>query len=139
MDRILIIDDDTNSRIVAGNLLNDLGYAVSFAANGWEGLLTVGKTLPDLIILRLVMPGIDGAMFLKILRSEAHRQRVPVVLMVGLEADECELSVTIDGVIAVLHKERKDFSEKLALVADEILPLKRDQKPQRIDGWIQPF
>ncbi|HDL65223.1 MAG TPA: response regulator [Proteobacteria bacterium] len=85
---IVIIDDDEN---VAGALKRVLeitgGYRVSIAANGKAGIKLVRKTLPDLVLLDIIMPGIDGFEVLKRLKSDTRTMSIPVV-MVSSEADE---------------------------------------------------
>jgi len=51
--------------MIIGKHLNDLGYSVAFAGNGWEGLLSLDKELPGLVILDGAMPGMDGQTFSK--------------------------------------------------------------------------
>jgi DNA-binding response OmpR family regulator len=85
---IVIIDDDEN---VSGALKRILevtgGYRVSIAANGKAGLKLVRKTLPDLVLLDIIMPGIDGFEVLKRLKSDTRTMSIPVV-MVSSETDE---------------------------------------------------
>ncbi len=84
---IVIIDDDEN---VSGALKRILeitgGYRVSIAANGKAGIKLVRKTLPDLVLLDVIMPGIDGFEVLKRLKSDTRTMSIPVV-MVSSEAD----------------------------------------------------
>ena len=85
---IVIIDDDEN---VSGALKRILevtgGYKVSIAANGKAGLKLVRKTLPDLVLLDVIMPGIDGFEVLKRLKSDTRTMSIPVVMVSG-ETDE---------------------------------------------------
>ncbi|MCK5784903.1 MAG: response regulator [Desulfobacterales bacterium] len=85
---IVIIDDDEN---VSGALKRILeitgGYRVSIAENGKAGIKLVRKTLPDLVLLDIIMPGIDGFEVLKRLKSDTRTMSIPVV-MVSSEADE---------------------------------------------------
>jgi CheY-like chemotaxis protein len=80
MPQILVIEDDTSIRGLVSEVLRDDGYEVSEAANGLEALEALGERLPDLIVLDLMMPIMDGWTFVE----ECHRSRmcdeVPIVV-----------------------------------------------------------
>jgi DNA-binding response OmpR family regulator len=85
---IVIIDDDENVSTSLKRILEiSGGYRVSIAANGKAGLKLVRKTLPDLVLLDIIMPGIDGFEVLKRLKSDTRTMSIPVV-MVSSETDE---------------------------------------------------
>jgi DNA-binding response OmpR family regulator len=85
---IVIIDDDENVSTSLKRILEIAGgYRVSIAANGKAGIKLVRKTLPDLVLLDIIMPGIDGFEVLKRLKSDSRTMSIPVV-MVSSETDE---------------------------------------------------
>lgn len=91
--RILLIDDEADIRRVYGDLLEAGGYAVSRAANVREGFAAARKSVPDLVLSDVSMPGGDGFSLLAKLRAEKATARVPVVLMSGVRkgtADQAE-------------------------------------------------
>jgi two-component system response regulator (stage 0 sporulation protein F) len=76
--RILVVDDDENLRFLYHDELTEAGYEVILAANGKEALKQLDKATPDLVILDIVMPWMDGMEALgKIIRKERD---VPVIL-----------------------------------------------------------
>lgn len=79
---ILLVEDDTGIRESVVECLESEGYRVSAASNGAEGLewLRSGGR-PDLVVLDLVMPVMNGAQFLSALRGEPAFRDIPVVLM----------------------------------------------------------
>src|SRR4051794_16882841 len=81
MRRILIVDDNEDTRMMLGNFLSLAGHETVFAANGWEALLTLEHTPVDLILLDLMMPGMDGQTFLRILRQGQRNRNLPVVIV----------------------------------------------------------
>src|SRR4051812_6189813 len=83
--RVLVVDDvDGNRALVAALLARD-GYAVSAATGGQEALEQVRRTRPDLILLDVMMPGLDGFEVCRILKNDPATRLVPVILITGLQ------------------------------------------------------
>ena len=78
--KVLVVDDDADIRKVVTQALEDEGYDVRGAADGREALASVRTLQPDLIMLDVRMPGVDGWQVLDELRSAAGEQ-TPVVVM----------------------------------------------------------
>jgi len=79
MKRILVAEDDSPSRELLVDILSDWGYEVVQAANGQEALQQVEATLPDLVLLDIQMPLLDGFAVLKRLRGNPRFAALPVV------------------------------------------------------------
>jgi DNA-binding response OmpR family regulator len=78
MPRLLVVDDDKNLRVLYKEELEEEGYDVDLAGSGHEALEIVRKNKPDLVILDISMPGMDGIEVLgKVL---AHDKTIPVIL-----------------------------------------------------------
>ena len=58
--RVLVVDDDRNLQFLAGRILREAGYEVDFASDGVTALQKVAASRPDLLILDLTLPNIDG-------------------------------------------------------------------------------
>ena len=80
-NRALVIEDDADSRDVLLRLLAREGWKVRSAENGAEGLERVAESTPDLILLDLMMPVMDGFEFLTELRSRAEWRKLPVIVV----------------------------------------------------------
>jgi two-component system response regulator (stage 0 sporulation protein F) len=80
-NKILIIDDETDLRDLIKDVLEEEGYEVSCAANGADGILLNERINPDLIILDLRMPGMDGIETLRNIRKKDDT--VIVVILTG--------------------------------------------------------
>lgn len=81
---LLVVDDEVGIVDVLIAVLTDAGYHADGAANGQEALARIGECQPELIVLDLEMPVLDGAETLRALRgSEAHAA-LPVLMMSGL-------------------------------------------------------
>ena len=89
MTRILVVDDDpTVAEVVAGYLLR-AGYSVDRAEDGLAALAQVAAVRPDLLVLDLMLPGIDGLEVCKRLRE---RWPIPVVMLTALGEESDRLA-----------------------------------------------
>ena len=90
MTRILVVDDDSDIRELLSDLLEDRGYEVIQADGGSEGLEKAAQDQPDLIILDVMMPEVDGFAVIKSLKENPETEKIPVVILTGLPAEEGE-------------------------------------------------
>ena len=80
MPQILVVEDDASIRGLVSEVLRDDGYEVSEASNGVEALEALGERLPDLIVLDLMMPIMDGWTFVEECRRNRVCDEVPIVV-----------------------------------------------------------
>lgn len=87
---IYIVEDDPEMREVTRLVLERAGYRVSEAGTAEEGLAGIQKTLPDLVISDIQLPGISGIRFCEILRQEERTRGIPLILLtvMGKNADK---------------------------------------------------
>ena len=78
---VLIIDDEPNARKVVKLLLEREGYRVLTAANGEEGLILSKVERPDVILLDLIMPKMNGHETLKRLKEDHDTNAIPVIVV----------------------------------------------------------
>lgn len=83
--KILAIDDNADNLALLEGILVDCDVAQ--ASSGPEGLETARKSLPELILLDLQMPGMDGFMVLEALRADKRARRIPVILLTAAFRD----------------------------------------------------
>src|SRR5262245_40519797 len=86
--RILIVDDEPLNVDYLEQELEGLGFEIETAANGLEALERVADSPPDLVLLDVMMPGMDGISVLRILKGDPETRLMPVVLMTALNAVE---------------------------------------------------
>jgi DNA-binding NarL/FixJ family response regulator len=86
--RVLIVDDEPLNVDYLEQELEGLGFETETAANGLEALERVAGSPPDLVLLDVMMPGMDGISVLRILKGDPETRLVPVVLMTALNAVE---------------------------------------------------
>jgi twitching motility two-component system response regulator PilH len=86
---ILIVDDSPTERLVLSELLVRNGYQVFTAENGEEGVEKTKEILPDLVIMDVVMPGINGYQATRTLTRDETTQHIPIILCTskGQETD----------------------------------------------------
>lgn len=76
---ILIVEDFANTRTLMKFLLERLGYQVLEAEDGWSAIETVKRLLPDLIIMDMALPKMDGLSATKIIRSFKEASEIPII------------------------------------------------------------
>lgn len=81
---ILIVDDTPTNLKVLFELLNQSGFKVSVAKSGESALLKVHQALPDLILLDVMMPGIDGFETCRRLQADVRTKDIPIIFMTAL-------------------------------------------------------
>ena len=84
MASVLVVDDHDGNRVPMVKLLQMEGYQARGAANAFEALAMVNAAVPDLILLDVMIPPMDGLTFLMRLREDARNRDVPVVVVSGL-------------------------------------------------------
>lgn len=97
MPRILHIEDDPANRLLVRKLLQKDGYEVIDAADGLEGVRLACSTRPDLVLVDLNIPGLDGFEVTLRLRGEPQLSGVPIVAITAEGDRETSLAVGCDG------------------------------------------
>lgn len=85
--KILIIDDEKGVTDIYREKFSAGGDTVSIANNGDEGLKKAAKEQPDLILLDIIMPKMNGLDVLKNLKSEENTRSIPVILLTNLPSE----------------------------------------------------
>ena len=88
MTRVLVVDDDPAIRQVIAFALSDEGFEVDEAGNGWAALAAIDQQHPDIILLDMRMPGMDGWEFVKRYREHWHAQAPIIVLTAAHDANQ---------------------------------------------------
>ncbi len=91
-ERILIIDDAEGVRKLLQRSLAQEGFRVSCADSGESGLETAGRELPDLIVLDLMLPGIDGLAVCRQLKEEPRTASIPIIMLTGRDEESDVIS-----------------------------------------------
>lgn len=126
-EHILIIEDEEDLlALVHYNLVRE-GYRVTCAVNGEEGLQVARQELPDLLLLDLMLPGIDGLEVCRRLRKDPQFQALPVIMLTarGEEADVVAgLELGADDYVT------KPFSPRILISRVRAVLRRRREEPQ---------
>lgn len=76
---VLLVDEDRDSRVVYATILHHNGYRVLEAENGERGLWLAAEHLPDLVVLELGIPLLDGYRLIERLKRDSRMARIPVL------------------------------------------------------------
>ncbi len=87
-DLVLVVDDVPENLSVLHDALDESGYTVLVATNGESALARASQSLPDVILLDAMMPGMDGFEVARALKADFATQHIPIVFMTGLTETE---------------------------------------------------
>lgn len=134
--RILIVDDEPTIREVGKMLLESRGYEVITAGDGFEGLLALKGSLPDIIISDLSMPNMSGFEFLSVVRRRFPT--VPVIVISGEFTDmNCPESVLTDAYFAKGQYTPDALFRKILALLQELPSRPRVGRPDKAAVWVK--
>ncbi len=111
-ERILIVDDEEDVLELVRYNLDRSGYQIETAASGEEALSKARKNSPDLIILDLMLPGIDGLEVCKKLKSDVKTEHIPIVMLTA-KGDEADIVTGLE--LGAEDYVTKPFSPKILI------------------------
>ena len=120
--RILVAEDDRFLRKAAEMALKRQGYIVLTAADGEEALRTARSVLPDLILLDLIMPKLNGFDVLQALKKDAPTAHIPVIILSNLGQDRDVQQAMDAGAAAYLIKTDLSLQALVQRVDEALTP-----------------
>lgn len=96
-NRILIVDDEPDVIEFLSYNFTRKGYEVEGAGNGMEGIEKVKSFSPDLIIADIMMPGMDGIVMCKLLKSHDQHKNIPLIFLSATQDDYQAMSAGMTG------------------------------------------
>lgn len=108
--KILVVDDDVELVELVSFNLKQAGYAIGTAANGVEALKKTHLFMPDLIILDVMMPELDGFAVCEILRRDSTTSSIPIIMLTALSSELGRMAGLGSGATDFLSK---PFSPRL--------------------------
>src|SRR5436190_18079460 len=116
MSKVMIVDDVADACEPLAKFLSRSGHEVRCAANGREGLADIIRYTPEVVILDLMMPEIDGPSLLEALRLHLRSETLPVVVWTGVPDGPMVDRIRRAGVNSILVKGKATFQEIEAAV-----------------------
>jgi CheY-like chemotaxis protein len=113
--RILIVDDERHNRQVLEVMLKPEGYRLRTAASGEEALNVVAAQPPDLILLDIMMPGMDGYQVARKIKGDPATTHIPIIMITALDDHYTRLLGLSAGAEDFLGKpvERAELCERV--------------------------
>ncbi|MCR4294633.1 MAG: response regulator [Elusimicrobia bacterium] len=107
--RVLIVDDESDlTEALAIRLSSGWGFTVAVAHDGEEGLRKASAFRPDMILLDIAMPHVDGWEMCRRLRDDPETRAIPIVIMTAWSTDDLHKRAQEEGVTKVLLKPADD-------------------------------
>ena len=118
--KVLIVEDESSLLELYRLALQRAGFAVDTAADGAAGLQQIAKTRPDLVLLDILMPQVDGYQLLRRLKRDVATRDVPVVIFSNLsQKEEIEKGLKLGA---------RDFIIKTSITPPELVA--------KVQGWV---
>jgi signal transduction histidine kinase/DNA-binding response OmpR family regulator len=114
--RILVVDDDARVRGLVVETLGALGLELAEAADGEEALAAVAERRPDVVVLDLVMPGMDGLAVLETLQADPATRTLPVIVLTAKRLSAAERERLRGRAVSLLEKSVYSAAELRRLV-----------------------
>jgi CheY-like chemotaxis protein len=117
---VLLVDDNPDNQYAAKFILEDRGYCVVFARDGGEGVEKAIQTAPDLILMDMMMPGVDGYQATRKIRAVPALKNVPIIAMTAKTIQEDKQQAIKSGCNEYLTK-----------------PFNLDEMTRKVDKWLK--
>jgi len=153
LPRILVIDDQPANVKLLDQLLSLSGYQVATALSGAEGLLRLGESKPDLVLLDVVMPGMSGYEVCRAIRNNPATALLPVVMVTALDPGEervkgieagaddflskpinqAEILARVRSLLRIRSLQKQVEAQAVQLVEQRVARLRRFLSPKVVD------
>lgn len=115
-DKVLVIEDNTMNQVLIKDLLKLEGFEVALAENAETGIQLAHEFLPDLILMDIQLPGMDGLSATKIITADPELQSIPVVALTSYAMTGDEEKARLAGCCGYITKpiNTRNFGETIA-------------------------
>ncbi len=129
--RILVVDDEDDNRELLAVVLGWEGFVVETACGGAEALASVSKAPPDLVLLDVMMPGMNGYEVLAALKADALTRGVPVIMVSAMMQGDAAARARAAGAEDFLAKplERASLIPRIKALLGAAAPASRGSLP----------
>ncbi len=133
MKKILIIDNNRTIVEMLAGRLSEAGYATLKAFDGMEALDILRREIPDMIILDLIMPKIDGYRLSRYLKNDPDVRNIPIIILTGVAAEDSDQMFEVDA-DAFIAKGKMDDTFLHLITTIKWLEARRPLKKKEILG-----
>jgi PAS domain S-box-containing protein len=120
---VLVIEDDPNIRAMLRRMLEKENCLVSEAQDGHDALEVMGKEIPQLILLDLMMPNIDGFEFMHLLRLRQDTPSIPIIIITAKDLSNEDCTRLSGSVQKILQKPNYSYPQLLEEIVDRLYKL----------------
>jgi CheY-like chemotaxis protein len=128
--RVLIVEDDTDTRMAIRELLETAGYEAGDAADGTAGLAKAKSFRPDVILLDVAMPGLDGYEVCRGLKENPETKTIPVIFVTAVDDAELNRRAYEAGAVACITKPFR-LEALVAVIETAFANAERKAKPKK--------
>jgi adenylate cyclase len=126
--RVLVVEDDQTQRERIRSWLELQEWQISEADNGRVALDRLAQNVPDIILLDLMMPEMDGFQFITSLQAHPAWRAIPVIVITSLDLTAADRANLNSGVEAILLKDKFDPAQLVAIVRGHIAKARQSQR-----------
>ena len=134
--KILVVEDEADVALVVRVNLERAGYEVLHARNGQDGVDLADTEQPDLILLDVMMPVMDGFTTLRELQEDPTTENIPVVMLTALSGERDIIRGHLQGAVRYLTKPF-DLDVLLTTVAEALAPVDAAERSRRVETRLQ--
>ena len=130
MAKILIIEDDPLMSRMYQKIFSFEGYEVDIANNGTDGLEKVRSQKPDLVLLDIMMPKMNGLEVLSKLKSDPETKSLPVVILTNLAGEKDAETAMSKGAVKYIVKSEYEPKQVANMVKEVLAGYTREEVPE---------
>lgn len=95
-EKVLLVEDNDANRMLLSDCLNYCGYQIKGLPNGSKFFSTIENFRPDLVVLDLKLPDIDGFLLLEKMQQDSYTAKIPIIVVSGLAfKSDCERAINL--------------------------------------------
>jgi CheY-like chemotaxis protein len=136
MSRVLCVDDNDNNLYLLTTMFERAGFEVIVARSGEEGVTLAATSAPDVVIMDLTLPGIDGCEATRQIRAAPATQDVPIIALTGHDEEEKGAAVRAAGCTGYARKPVQ--IRALLTLVNELMETSAKAPSVALEGGVSP-
>lgn len=115
---VLVVDDSLMIRRIVGQILQECGYRVMLAGDGHQGYESARTQQPDLVLMDLQMPGLDGFEAIHLLKKDPLTSSIPVLILTSVGSEDDMHRAREAGCLGFMNKPicKKELTQSIATI-----------------------